>query len=579
MNKIFRFFVIASLVGILLVFAGVQPLPTLLAVSAAPIANTGALSGAVKAPKPFQAAQVYVRNLQKNILYMVYTAGGRYRAVNLFPGNYEVSVRKSGLASDIKKVAIQAGENATADFSLHESATEAAVASYGMPVQENLQLVSYEELYPPGPGRGLVEKTCLVCHGQNFLPSREWSPALANAALDLMMNTGGNVAEARIPPSVFSPQDRETVLAYLTKQFGPGSPKRALKVDAEFPVDEQALSRAMYIEYYLPLDPKLDADNKQRRGQDPHFDNDGNVWYTDRIVPNRVGRLDPRTGEIKDYVTPDPKGGLHGLTVDKQGHIWANETTGMHLLRLDPKTGEFNRYALDANKTLAPQLTGQMGAGRLEGHTPVMDSKQNVWFTVIDGSRLGKWDRKTEKITLYAPPTPNSSPYGVVVDKDDTIWLAEFRAGKIAHYNPATEKWTEYLPLTQPCVIRRLSLDSKGTVWYGVFSSGKLGKLDPKTGKMVEYEMPMPYSQPYDVWPDREDNIWIGDGGQGGTMIKFDPRTAKFTYYPSPQTTDMPKFEITREGAIWYNPRSSSRAAVGVLYPDVNKITTLAAFY
>ena len=89
----------------------------------------------------------------------------------------------------------------------------------------------------------------------------------------------------------------------------------------------------------------------------------------------------------------------------------------------------------------------------------------------------------------------------------------------------------------------------------------------------------MPFSEPYDTWPDADGNIWISDGGQGGALIKFDPRTEKFTYYPTPQRTDQPKLEITREGAIWYCPRSSEKAAVGVLYPDVTKVTTLAARY
>jgi len=89
----------------------------------------------------------------------------------------------------------------------------------------------------------------------------------------------------------------------------------------------------------------------------------------------------------------------------------------------------------------------------------------------------------------------------------------------------------------------------------------------------------MPFSEPYDVWPDRHDDIWISDGGQGGALIKFDQRTETFTYYPAPQITDQPKLAITREGAIWYTPRSSSKAAVGVLYPDVTRITTLAARY
>ena len=549
-----------------------NPLP----VQASTVPGTGTLSGMVEAPQPFQAAQVYARNLDKNILYMVYTNGGRYQAVNLFPGNYDVTVQKRGFAADTKKLAVKAGENSTANFRMREADPEFVqrnmyVGSETM--QENLQLVPYDTLYPPGAGRDALLNHCIYCHGQNFFPSKQWSAAQWNAGIDLMLNPNAPAGRgARIPAGTVSQKDRETLVAYLAENFGPHSPKRALKIDVEFPLDEQVLSRAMYVEYYLPLDPKLDAQNRQRQGQDPHFDKDGNVWYTDRSVPNRIGKLDPRTGTIKDYVAPNPKGGLHGLTVDSQGHVWFNETTGMHLGRLDPKTGEFMRYAVDPKGEIGKNL-------RAEGHTPILDSKQNVWFTVIVGNKLGKWDRKTGKLSLWEPPTPDSFPYGIVIDKMDTIWFIESRRCKVTQFDPRTEKFTEYLPLTRPCRLRRLGIDSQGTIWYGVFSHGKLGKLDPKTGKIVEYDLPMPFSEPYDTWPDREDNIWIGDGGQGGALIRFDPRQETFTYYPSPQRTDMPKLEITREGAIWYNPRSSENAAVGVLYPDVSKMTTLAAYY
>jgi virginiamycin B lyase len=120
-------------------------------------------------------------------------------------------------------------------------------------------------------------------------------------------------------------------------------------------------------------------------------------------------------------------------------------------------------------------------------------------------------------------------------------------------------------------------VDSAGIVWYGGFNNGKLGRLDPKSGAITEYDIPMPYSEPYDVWPDRHDNIWISDGGQGGALIRFEPKARTFTYYPTPQVTDQPKLAISREGAVWYTPRSSVKAAVGVLYPDVTAITTLAA--
>src|SRR5262245_33346570 len=80
------------------------------------------VSGTVQASKPFKAAQVHLMNTDKNVLFMVYTSGGRYRAPNLLPGSYEVSVRSQGLAGEPQKLQLAAGASQTLDFSLRETA-------------------------------------------------------------------------------------------------------------------------------------------------------------------------------------------------------------------------------------------------------------------------------------------------------------------------------------------------------------------------------------------------------------------------------------------------------------------------
>jgi virginiamycin B lyase len=535
------------------------------------IPGTGSVSGKVEAAKPFQAAQVQLMNVDKNILFMVYTSGGRYQAINLFPGNYEVSVAKRGFSAEPKKIVVKAGAASTADFTLREASDQPpAPGSFGGPQGRNQppQLVSYDELYPPDAARPLLEKTCIYCHGSGFLPSRKWTKESANAAIDLMaVADEKTLREVMIPPGTLTAKDRDLVVEYLATNYGSDKPRRALRVDAEFPVDEKMLAKAMYIEYYLPLDPKLDANNDQRRGQDPYFDKDGNVWYTDRSIPNRVGRLDPRTGVFKDYVLPDPKADPHGLVVDAKGQVFWAEVQGFQLGRLDPQSGEMTRYPMDSS-----------GQYKGRGHTPIVDSKQNIWYTAIAGDLIGKWDRQTQKTKVWKVPTPGAAPYGIVFDKDENVWFAEFRRCKVAKFDQHTEKFTEYPALTQPCLIRRLSVAPDGLVWYAVFSGGKIGKLNPRTGKIVEYTVPMPFSEPYDIWPDHDGYLWVSDGGQGGALMRFDPRTEKFEYFPTPQNTDQPKLQITREGALWYNPRSSRKGAVGVLYPDVSRMTTFAAY-
>ena len=229
---------------------------------------------------------------------------GKYHALNLFPGNYEVGVQKKGFAGDIKNVVVKAGTNLTLDFSL-------LVAD---PNPNEVPSVSYDSLYPQGRGRDLAEKTCIICHGAGFLPRHQWDESQWNSAIDLMSNPG---CSTNSYSSTLSPQDRRDLAAYLARNFGPDSPKRMLDVGAEMPLDEQVLSKAMYVEYYLPPRP----DKGDRLLHDPHFDPEGNVWYTDR-GGDRIGKLDPRTGVFTDYLIPDPKAFPHGLTVDSGGFPW-----------------------------------------------------------------------------------------------------------------------------------------------------------------------------------------------------------------------------------------------------------------
>jgi streptogramin lyase len=96
--------------------------------------------------------------------------------------------------------------------------------------------------------------------------------------------------------------------------------------------------------------------------------------------------------------------------------------------------------------------------------------------------------------------------------------------------------------------------------------------------------VPLWTAQPYDVNPDPEGNIWFADSptpDRVALISKFNPRNQTWAFYPKPQfDADTPKVQVTREGAVWYSPRGSREMpAIGVLYPDMDKITTLGAFY
>src|SRR4029453_10792396 len=87
-------------------------------VAQAAVPGLGNLAGTVQSATSFKAAQVLIRNVDKRILYMVYTNAGRFRSVALFPGNYEVSARSGTLVSDVQKLVVKAGDNPEMKLSL-----------------------------------------------------------------------------------------------------------------------------------------------------------------------------------------------------------------------------------------------------------------------------------------------------------------------------------------------------------------------------------------------------------------------------------------------------------------------------
>ena len=60
------------------------------------------------------------------------------------------------------------------------------------------------------------------------------------------------------------------------------------------------------------------------------------------------------------------------------------------------------------------------------------------------------------------------------------------------------------------------------------------------------------------------------------------PTIQTFTFYPKPQVgADSPKLQHASDGSVWYTARTGTNGATGfgVLYPDMDKITNLGAYY
>jgi virginiamycin B lyase len=111
----------------------------------------------------------------------------------------------------------------------------------------------------------------------------------------------------------------------------------------------------------------------------------------------------------------------------------------------------------------------------------------SVWFSAFNSHKLGKLDQKTGKITLYQPPTPNASPYGLAEDKrTGYIWFPDMNGNNIDRFDPKTETFVEY-PIPSRSSFPRLGIgiDPKGKVWFTEWLNPKIGVLDPDDGNKV----------------------------------------------------------------------------------------------
>lgn len=573
---------LGTVVGTLLVLACTDQ-PSASSQRSAPdeLSGYGQLAGQVTGSKPGVLPVVDAYNTDEDVSYTVFVVNGQYRAVALIPGAYEVTLRPAvgqleGFAAETINLDVEPGQQLRADFTIQDAGP--APNYVGGMNYPGATIASYDEIYPPGPGRDIMERTCHGCHtpylfSYNVTRTYPTGRPLHDKAgwaitVDRMHKSPafGQPGKASLfDPGLLSPEDRDIVVDYLAENFGLDAEPRVIELASEPVLDLEALAKAMFVTYIFPNTP----DVPQRFTQQIDFDRDGNVWVADRGQPGNIVWVDPRSGESKDYAG---HGGGHGIAVDQtDGTVWYSGDVVRHL---DPNTGLVDHWKIGNNRWLG-------------SNTQVFDSQGNLWLSLLATGGLGKWDRQTDSIVYWDVPVLRSRPYGIIVDHEDVVWFADYHNSGLTSFNSATETFKHYPLLKhQPTNIRRPGVDSKGMIWASTWGSvgmqnGALYRLNPKTGEVMERKVDIEFTNPYTSEADEFDNIWVGTDNY---LSKYDQVQDTFTNYPVPVRTDMPKTTIARGGAVWFTPRNAGQSgdyggAAGVLYPDMDKITTLAAYH
>jgi len=381
-----------------------------------------------------------------------------------------------------------------------------AVFVYSTP----LSAWSQSEL-PEGSGKRAVQSYCVQCHDLSTVTRAGYSEQGWRNNLDMMINVGATL-----------PKDQVTeVTHYLAKNF----PERPMPPAVVIPGNAQVTIK----EWIVPTPGS--------RPHDPLATADGAIWYTGQFA-NVLGRLDPKTGKIKEYPLT-PKAGPHGLVADKEGNIWYTANFGSRVGKLNPKTGELTEYLMPDPAARDP-------------HTPIFDQKGTLWFTVQGGNMVGRLDPKTGDVKLVTSPTPKSRPYGMVVSSKGIPFFVEFGSNKIASLDPNTMAIREYVLPNAESRPRRIAITSDDVLWYSDYSRGYLGRFDPATGKATEWPSPGgPKSQPYGIQA-INDIIWYSESAvKPNTLVRFDPKPRQFQTWAIPSGGGVVRnMDVTRDGNL-----------------------------
>lgn len=201
-------------------------------------------------------------------------------------------------------------------------------------------------------------------------------------------------------------------------------------------------------------------------------DKDGGIWMT-HFSREILSRLDPVSGAITVHKTPHTEGlsekGVHlyAAVADSQDRLWYTETHGNRLGMLDPATGE--TFEVDMAETHA-------GPKRL-----AIDPNDVLWIPELATGRITVYDTRARRvIDRLTLPIPGDFPYGIRRNRyTGDLWVTGSGSDSLYRLDPNTKQFTIYRLPRLGAYTRTVSFDDKGYIWTNYASFPNLHTRAP----------------------------------------------------------------------------------------------------
>lgn len=248
---------------------------------------------------------------------------------------------------------------------------------------------------------------------------------------------------------------------------------------------------------------------------------DSTVSKIDTITNKEVGRFRVGTG------SNDPS----RTAVDQKGNVWVgNRQVGTRI----HKIAAFKEDCIDGN-----------------GYSP----KDGVIQTSTDSNpRSYGYD----ECVIFSIDTgcARTGPRSLAIDLDSNVWVGCWADKKYQKYNSETGELIAEYPLDSTPY--GAAVDGDGYIWSSNRESKNIEKLDPNTGAVVKK---ISLNNPYGIAVDFQNNVWIGNYGSGGILVKLDAKqdyALTHYYYPGASSAGR-GVAVDTEGFIWIADSSRNK--------------------
>ena len=461
-----------------------------------------------------------------------------FPADRLEPGHYSIKIRALGYVLDGPRAIDVTANGATADVKLREALNLAP------------QLTNADWLNS-APGteqekRDLV--ACATCHTLSRPLTSAYTkeqligdvfPRMAAMASQAFPVQVQKRAEARDQARTFGGVDR---LANYISSIN-------LSAQQDYQYQLKGAARPHGKDTHVII-TSYDLPRKSMQPHDSVKGPDGFVWVSD-FGENSLQRLDPKTGQVKEYTYPPTRPGFSGgnldVEFDADGNLWLGMMDQTGAAMFDRKTEKFTFYTVP--KEMQNLKTQQAMVSPI--HWKV-DGK--AWINAAEEPIVGRFDVKTGKFEPWMHPFSDRpqgeahSAYGIYTDSHNNAYLCDFPSQYIWKVDAKTGAVTSYKTPSDYSRPRRGRMDDQDRLWFAEWRADKIGMFDTKTAEFMEWNVPGKYGSPYDAQIDKAGWVWT-DNMMNDLVTRIDTKTGAAIQYLMPVETNGRRIAVDDYGA------------------------------